>query len=66
MSKKKKISRAKFDLLFKDLKEVMACFGIIDVYAAENIHDVLEEHFDIVEIDPDEIECSPMGDGFAV
>jgi len=63
---KKKISRAKFELLFKDLMAALGRFGGLNVHTAQNMRNVLEDHFAVVETDSDEIECSPMGDGFAV
>lgn len=63
---KKRISSFKADLIVKDLKEALgdrlmnlACVDLI-------IKETLGKHFEIVEIDINEIECSSIDDGFAV
>ena len=67
MPKKKTISVAKANAIVKDLKE---CLGdrLKDLACADAIikEEVLAKHFNIVEMDFDEIEYSEMGDGSAV
>ena len=67
MPKKKTISVAKADAIVKDLKERLGD-QLKDLACADTIikEEVLAKHFNIVETDFDEIECSGMEDGFSV
>lgn len=55
MAAKKKISEAKMNLIIEDL------IANLGDWTDSIIKETLSRHFEIVEIDADEIECSPMG-----